>query len=130
MTNRLSNLRIFVALAFLLSTPAFAADGVKINEVVVAASIAAAQRDAMYGSSANAPAHTSGISEVQAEAKQKALIREKQQQDALNSDTVAIDATTNFIVAVVDSIDAWTIRLDGRSRRPSSRSPRTSVPNS
>jgi type IV secretory pathway VirB10-like protein len=60
-------------------------------EAAGAPSMTAAQRDAMYGSSANAPAHTSGISEVQAEAKQKALIREKQQQDALNSDTVAID---------------------------------------
>jgi predicted ester cyclase len=46
MTNRLSNLGIFAALALLLSTPAFAADGVKINEVVVAASIPDAQRDA------------------------------------------------------------------------------------
>jgi len=51
----------------------------------------AAQRDAMYGSSSNAPAHTSNVSEAQAEAKQKQLAREKQQQDAINSDTVAID---------------------------------------
>ena len=51
----------------------------------------AAQRDAIYGNSANAPAHTSNFSEAQAEAKQKALAREKQQQDAVNSDTVAID---------------------------------------
>jgi type IV secretory pathway VirB10-like protein len=50
-----------------------------------------AQRDAMYGNSSNAPARTSNVSEVQAEAKQKALAREKQQQDAINSDTVAID---------------------------------------
>ena len=31
------------------------------------------------------------VSQAQAEAKQKALAREKQQQDAINSDTVAID---------------------------------------
>jgi type IV secretory pathway VirB10-like protein len=51
----------------------------------------AAQRDAMYGNSSNAPAHTSNVSEAQAQAKQKQLAREKQQQDAINSDTVAID---------------------------------------
>jgi len=51
----------------------------------------AAQRAAIYGDSPNAPAHTSNLSQAQAEAKQKALEREKQRQDALNSDTVAID---------------------------------------
>ena len=51
----------------------------------------AAQRDAIYGDSANAPKQTSNVSQAQAEAKQKALAREKQHQDALNSDTVAID---------------------------------------
>ena len=51
----------------------------------------AAQRAAIYGDSPNAPAHTSNVSQKQAEAKQKALEREKQRQDALNSDTVAID---------------------------------------
>jgi type IV secretory pathway VirB10-like protein len=51
----------------------------------------AAQRDAIYGSSPNAPTRTSNISQAQAEAKQKALAKEKQQQDAINSDTVAID---------------------------------------
>jgi type IV secretory pathway VirB10-like protein len=50
-----------------------------------------AQRDAIYGGSSNAPQRTSNVSQAQAEAKQKALAREKQQQDALNSDTVAID---------------------------------------
>ena len=49
----------------------------------------AAQRAAIYGDSPNAPQKTSNIS--QAEAKQKVLAREKQQQDAINSDTVAID---------------------------------------
>lgn len=51
----------------------------------------AAQRDSIYGGSSNAPQHTSNLSEAQAEAKQKRLAIEKQQQDALNSDTVAID---------------------------------------
>jgi type IV secretory pathway VirB10-like protein len=51
----------------------------------------AAQRDSIYGNSPNAPQHTSGVSEAQAEAKQKQLAIEKQKQDAQNSDTVAID---------------------------------------
>ena len=51
----------------------------------------AAQRDEIYGNSPNAPQHTSNISQAQAEAKQKQLAKEKQAQDAINSDTVAID---------------------------------------
>ncbi len=51
----------------------------------------AAQRASIYGDSPNAPQRTSNISEAQAEAKQKRLAIEKQKQDALNSDTVAID---------------------------------------
>ena len=51
----------------------------------------AAQRAAIYGDSPNAPQQTSNVSQAQAEAKQKALEREKLHQDALNSDTVAID---------------------------------------
>ena len=46
MTNRLSNLGIFTALMLLLSTPVFAADGVKINDLVVAVPIPDAQREA------------------------------------------------------------------------------------
>jgi len=60
-------------------------------EAAGAPPMTAAQRDAIYGNSANAPSHTSNVSEAQAEAKQKQLAREKQQQDAINSDTVAID---------------------------------------
>ncbi len=60
-------------------------------EVAGAPPMTAAQRDAMYGNSSNAPAQTSNVSEAQAEAKQKELAREKQQQDAIDSDTVAID---------------------------------------
>ncbi|WP_213804953.1 TrbI/VirB10 family protein [Granulicella sp. dw_53] len=51
----------------------------------------AAQRDAIYGTNSKVPTHTSNVSEAQAEAKQKALAREKQRQDAINSDTLAID---------------------------------------
>jgi type IV secretory pathway VirB10-like protein len=50
-----------------------------------------AQRAAIYGESPNAPLRISNVSEAQAEAKQKRLAVAKQQQDALNSDTVAID---------------------------------------
>jgi type IV secretory pathway VirB10-like protein len=60
-------------------------------EAAGAPPMTAAQRDAMYGNSSNAPAHTSNVSEAQAEVKQKQLAREKQQQDAIDSDTVAID---------------------------------------
>ena len=50
-----------------------------------------AQRQAIYGNSPNAPQKTSTASQANAEAKQRALAREKLHQDALNSDTVAID---------------------------------------
>jgi len=64
----------------------------------------AAQRDAIYGSSPNAPQRTSNASQAQAEAKQKALAREKQHQDAINSDTVAIDfAHSNGATTAVTS---------------------------
>jgi len=52
----------------------------------------AAQRAALYGpNNPDAPHATSQMSERQAEAKQAQLAREKQHQDALNSDTVAVD---------------------------------------
>jgi type IV secretory pathway VirB10-like protein len=73
-------------------------------EAAGAPAMAAAQRDAIYGNSSNAPSHTSNVSEAQAEAKQKALAREKQQQDAINSDTVAIDfARTGGAVATANA---------------------------
>ena len=51
-----------------------------------------AQRAAIYGSgNPNAPQATSQMSERQAEAKQAELAREKQHQDAINSNTVAVD---------------------------------------
>jgi type IV secretion system protein VirB10 len=71
-----------------------------------------AQRDVIYGGSSNAPQHTSNVSEAQAEAKQKRLAIEKQQQDALNSDTVAIDfshsgstAPTGVLATKVENSD-------------------------
>jgi type IV secretory pathway VirB10-like protein len=51
-----------------------------------------AQRAAIYGAgNPNVPQATSQMSERQAEAKQAELAREKQHQDAINSDTVAVD---------------------------------------
>jgi len=60
-------------------------------EVDTAAPMTPQQRQAIYGDSPNAPKHTSGASQAHAEAKQRELVREKQHQDALASDTVAID---------------------------------------
>ena len=57
-----------------------------------ASAMTSAQRQAIYGpDNPNAPQKTSGMSEAQAQAKQRTLAREKQHQDAVNSDTVAID---------------------------------------
>ena len=66
-------------------------EGTPGPESTNAAPITKAQRDAIYGGSSNAPQHTSNVSEAQAEAKQRTLAREKQKQDAINSDTMAID---------------------------------------
>jgi type IV secretion system protein VirB10 len=68
-----------------------ATEGAPGPESVNAAPMTTAQRDTLYGASSNAPQHTSNVSEAQAEAKQKALAREKQKQDAINSGTVALD---------------------------------------
>ena len=65
--------------------------GVPGPESTTTPAMTAAQRDSIYGGSANTPQRTSNVSEAQAEAKQKRLAVEKQKQDALNSDTVAID---------------------------------------
>ncbi len=56
-----------------------------------AAPMTPAQRQAIYGNSPNAPQRTSTASQANAAAKQKALDKEKQHQEAVNSDTVAID---------------------------------------
>jgi type IV secretory pathway VirB10-like protein len=60
-------------------------------EAAGASPMTAAQRATIYGDSPNAPARTSEMSQAQAEAKQRQLVKEKQQQDAINSDTLAID---------------------------------------
>ena len=67
------------------------AEGVPGPEAAGPPPMTAAQRAAIYGDNPNAPARTSEVSQAQAEAKQKRLAIEKQQQDAINSDTVAID---------------------------------------
>jgi len=66
-------------------------EGAPGPEAAGAPPMTAAQKAAIYGDSPNAPQHTSNMSQAQAEAKQKQLAKEKQQQDAINSDTVAID---------------------------------------
>jgi type IV secretion system protein VirB10 len=68
-----------------------ATEGVPGPEATGAPPMTAAQRATIYGDSPNAPSATSEISQERAEAKQKELAKEKQQQDAINSDTVAID---------------------------------------
>ena len=60
-------------------------------EADTAAPMTAAQRQSIYGDSPNAPQKTSNASQSHAEARQRQLAREKQQQDAVNSDTIAID---------------------------------------
>ena len=60
-------------------------------EAAGAPAMTAAQRATIYGDSSNAPDRTSEASQAQAEAKQKQLAKEKQEQDAINSDTLAID---------------------------------------
>jgi len=66
-------------------------EGAPGPEAAGAPPMTAAQRSEIYGDNRNAPTHTSEMSQAQAEAKQKQLAKEKQQQDAINSDTVAID---------------------------------------
>jgi type IV secretory pathway VirB10-like protein len=67
------------------------AQGVPGPEAAGAPPMTGAQRAAIYGDSPNAPQRTSNMTEAQAEAKQKQLAKEKQAQDAINSDTLAID---------------------------------------
>ena len=80
----------------------------------------AAQRDAIYGKSQNAPKQTSNVSQAQAEAKQRALAREKQQQDAINSDTVAIDFahTGGTAATAVPSATATAVLGEREEARP------------
>jgi type IV secretion system protein VirB10 len=55
----------------------------------------AAQAEAIYGNSRNAPQLTSQQAEARAQAKQQAVEREKKRVDALNSDTIAVDFQTH-----------------------------------
>lgn len=68
-----------------------AAQGVPGPEDANAPPMTAAQRAAIYGESPNAPIITSDASQARAEAKQRELAKEKLQQNAIDSDTVAID---------------------------------------
>lgn len=68
-----------------------AAQGVPGPEAAGTPPMTAAQRAAIYGESPNAPIVTSNASQERAEAKQRELAKEKQKQNAIDSDTVAID---------------------------------------
>jgi len=86
-----------------------------------AAPMTAAQKDTLYGSSPNAPQHTSNVSEAHAQAKQLALAREKEKQDAINSGTVAIDfAHPVEIAPVAPQNPQATAVLAERAEAPSS----------
>jgi type IV secretion system protein VirB10 len=78
----------------------------------------AAQKDTLYGSSPNAPQHTSNVSEAHAQAKQLALAREKAKQDAINSGTVAIDFAHSTEIA--HATPQTTAVLAERAEAPSS----------
>jgi type IV secretory pathway VirB10-like protein len=87
------------------------AQGVPGPEAAGAPPMTGAQRAAIYGDSPNAPQRTSNMTEAQAEAKQKQLAKEKQQLDAINSDTLAIDfehsgATTSPAAVVPTAVEA------------------------
>ena len=95
-------------------------------EAETAAAMTPAQRTALYGDgNPNAPKRTSGMSEAQAEAKQRALAREKQHQDAINSDTLAID----FATRSGDSPSTASTRSTGQAA-PSGEKQATSSPES
>ncbi|MGB6130973.1 MAG: TrbI/VirB10 family protein [Acidobacteriaceae bacterium] len=68
-----------------------AAQGAPGPEDANAPPMTAAQRAAIYGESPDGPIITSNASQARAEAKQRELAKENLQQDAINSDTVAID---------------------------------------
>jgi len=68
-----------------------AAEGIPGPEGASAPPMTAAQRAAIYGESPNAPVITSDASQERAEAKQRELAKEKQHQNAIDSDTEAID---------------------------------------
>lgn len=67
------------------------AEGVPGPEGTSTPPMTAAQRATIYGESPNAPVITSNASEARAEAKQRELAKEKQHENAIDSDTEAID---------------------------------------
>jgi type IV secretion system protein VirB10 len=73
-------------------------------EAAGTAPMTAAQRSAIYGDSPNAPRQTSNASQAQAEAKQRLLVEQKQHQDALSSDTVAIDFAHQAAPAIATAV--------------------------
>ncbi len=75
-----------------------AAEGIPGPEGTSTPPMTAAQRATIYGQSPNAPVITSSASEARAEAKQRELAKEKQHEDALDSDTVAIDFETSSTI--------------------------------
>jgi type IV secretory pathway VirB10-like protein len=101
------------------------AEAVPGPEAKGAPNMTAAQRDAIYGDSANAPKQTSDRSQADAEAKQKVLEREKLHQDALNSDTVAIDFSH---VSAGPGISPTTAVLPEREEGPSETAGETPAP--
>jgi len=68
-----------------------AAEGIPGPEGAGTPPMTAAQRAAIYGESPNAPVITSDESQEHAAAAQRELVKEKQHQQAIASDTVAID---------------------------------------
>ena len=83
-----------------------ATEGAPGPEASGAPPMTSAQRSAIYGDSPNAPAHTSEMSQAQADARQRELVKEKQQQDAIDSDTVAIDFDRTGASPAIPAIDA------------------------
>lgn len=80
-----------------------------------------AQRAAIYGDSPNAPKQTSTASQAEAEAKQRQLAREKLHQDAINSDTVAIDfahPTAGPGPAIAGAVPADVVAGQGSGAQP------------
>jgi type IV secretion system protein VirB10 len=112
-----------------------AAENVPGPEAAGTPPMTAAQRSAIYGDSPNAPQQTSNVSQAQADAKQKALEREKLHQDALNSDTVAIDfahpaAPTPATAATAQPPSAVLGEHDEIAQKVSTETPGPSVPDS
>ncbi|HTV05945.1 MAG TPA: TrbI/VirB10 family protein [Acidobacteriaceae bacterium] len=83
-----------------------AEEGIPGPEGASAPPMTAAQRAAIYGESPNAPIITSNASEARAEAKQRELAKEKQHQQAIDSDTVAIDFGQASAAAPATTVEA------------------------